>query len=283
MDPAIENLIPNVPALLRAFHLHPKKGLGQNFLVDPLALRKVAEAGEIDRTTAVLEVGPGVGSLTCFLARDARRVVAVELDSDLLPPLKLVTAPFSNVSLIQGDILELDTTDLMGEDGYRVVANIPYYITSSLIRHLLEAKCKPDRLILTVQKEVANRLCSTPDEMNLLALSVQVYGNPKIVGDIPSGSFFPPPDVDSSIVRIDIHASPVIPYSQLETFFKMAKAAFSQKRKMVRNSLAAGMHWKVEQTVDLLNKAGIDSHRRAETIDLVEWRTLVKIAVEENA
>lgn len=131
MDLAIENLLPNVPALLRTFHLHPKKGLGQNFLVDPLALRKVAEAGEIEPKTAVLEVGPGLGSLTCFLAMAARKVVAVELDGKLLPPLRQVLSVFTNVTLIQGDILELEPGQLMGEDGYQVVANIPYYITSA--------------------------------------------------------------------------------------------------------------------------------------------------------
>ncbi len=268
---------PNVPALLRAFHLRPKKGLGQNFLVDPGALQKVTAAGEIDANTTVLEIGPGLGSLTGYLALAARRVVAVEIDAALLPVLEQVLAPHSNITIVQGDMLELDPGELIGEGDFVVVANIPYYITSALIRHLLEAGHKPTRLVLTVQREVANRICATPDDMNLLALSVQVFGKPRIVGQILAGAFYPPPDVDSSIVKIEIYPQPVIPFAQLETFFELARAAFGQKRKMVRNSISSGMHWPPEQTTILLEKAGIDPRRRAETIHLSEWKILTEI------
>ncbi len=199
---SIVNLPPlDVPGLLHRFGLRPDKHLGQNFLIDGSALKRVVEAAEIGPQDAVLEIGPGLGSLTRYLAIQAHQVVAVELDTDLLAPLKLVLAPYSNVSIIEGDILALDLACLMPEPGYLVVANIPYYITSSLIRHLLEARNIPQRLVLTVQREVANRICAQPGDLSLLALSVQVYGQPKIAAQIPSGSFYPAPKIDSTVVR----------------------------------------------------------------------------------
>ena len=266
----------NVPALLRSFHLSPKKALGQNFLIDPAALRRVVEAAEIGSQDTVLEVGPGLGSLTRDLAQVARRVVAVELDADMFPVLEQVLKGCSNVTLVQGDILDLNPVDLVGEAGYLVAANIPYYITSALIRHLLEAAIQPARLVLTVQKEVAARLCAVPDDMNLLALSVQVYGAPRTVSAIPAEAFYPRPEVDSSIVRVDLFPQPVIPAPQLDTFFRLARGAFGQKRKMLRNSLSAGLNRPAADVSRVLEAAGIDPMRRAETLNLAEWRALIE-------
>jgi 16S rRNA (adenine1518-N6/adenine1519-N6)-dimethyltransferase len=164
----------------------------------------------------------------------------------------------------------------MGQEGYFVVANIPYYITSNLLRHLLEAPLKPARLVLTVQREVAERITAGPGEMSLLALGVQVYGRPKIVARIPAGAFYPPPQVDSSVVRVDLYAEPLIPAGQLDAFFHLAKAGFGQKRKMLRNALSAGLGWPAAQTATLLESAGIDPQRRAETLLMVEWRELTE-------
>ena len=266
----------NVPALLRTYHLQPKKGLGQNFLIDPAALQQVVEAAEIGPQDTVLEVGPGLGSLTRGLAQKARRVVAVELDADLFPVLQHVLKDFPNVTLVQGDILELNPAELVGEPGYKAVANIPYYITSALIRRLLEASIKPARLVLTVQKEVARRLCAEPDDMNLLALSVQVYGAPRIVAEIPAEAFYPCPEVDSSIVRVDLFPTPVIHPAQLDTFFRLARGAFGQKRKMLRNSLSAALNRPSADVSTVLESAGIDPMRRAETLYLAEWRALIE-------
>jgi 16S rRNA (adenine1518-N6/adenine1519-N6)-dimethyltransferase len=272
----------NVTGLLRAFHLRPKKGLGQNFLVDPVALGRVVEAAGIGPQETVLEVGPGLGSLTRFLAQAARRVVAVELDAEMFPVLQHVLQGMDNVTLVQGDILELDPAGLGLEAGYVAAANIPYYITSALIRHLLEAPVKPARLALTVQKEVAARLCATPDDMNLLALSVQVYGAPRTVASIPSEAFYPQPEIDSSIVRVDLFPEPVIPAAKLDTFFRLARGAFGQKRKMLRNSLSSSLNRPAAEVSTLLESAGIDPMRRAETLYLAEWRALVEIVSKPN-
>ncbi len=276
MAPALELPPLNIPALLRAHGLSPKQSLGQNFLVDPSALDRIVQSADIDPTATVLEVGPGLGSLTRYLAQSARRVVAVELDSNLIPLLRSTLEGAHNVEIIHGDILELDPTELMGEAGYLVVANIPYYITSNLIRHLLEASLKPQRLVLTVQKEVATRITASPPDMNLLALSVQVYGRPRVAVRIPAGAFFPAPKVDSSAVRVDLYAQPLIPPDQLNVFFRLAKAGFGQKRKTLRNSLSAGLSCSGEQAADLLRSAGIDPQRRAETLSMEEWLALTR-------
>lgn len=265
----------NVPDLLRDHGLRPKKSLGQNFLVDPSALRKIVAAAEIPPEAEVLEIGPGLGSLTRHLAAAARRVVAVELDAALLPALQDVLAGQENVTIVQGDMLELDPAALMTAPGYLVVANIPYYITSALIRHLLEAEKKPARVVLTIQKEVAERITATPGDLSLLALSVQVYGQARRAVRIPAGAFYPPPNVDSEAVRVDLYPQPLIPTEQIDTFFKLIKAGFSQKRKTLRNALSAGLRWNTTQTEELLRAAGIDPMRRAETLSIEEWRGLV--------
>ena len=264
----------NISFLLKKYGLRPHKGLGQNFLHDPIALEKIVAAAQLQPTDSVLEIGPGLGSLTRYLAASAREVVAVELDQHLLPPLKAVLAPNSNVRLIQGDILELNPNQLMQEEDYIVVANIPYYITSALIRHLLESKTKPRRIVLTIQKEVAQRICAGTGDMSLLALSVQVYGKPHIAAHIPSGAFHPSPNVDSSILVIEIYPSPRIPRELLDTFFKLIKAGFGQKRKTLRNSLASGLSISTAQSAELLVRSGIDPMRRAETLSIEEWQRL---------
>lgn len=271
------NLPPlDVPGLLRRYGLRPDKRLGQNFLIDQAALQAVAAAAEMQPGDSVLEIGPGLGSLTRCLAAQAGRVVAVELDGDLLPPLQEAMQPFTNVEIVHGDILALDPASLMPTSGYLVVANIPYYITSALIRHLLEAARAPQRLVLTVQSEVARRMCAQPGEMSLLALSVQVYGAPRRVHTIPANAFYPPPKVDSAVVRVDLFPEPRLPAQRLELFFRLAKAGFSQKRKTLRNALAGGMHWTTGEAQAHLASAGIDPQRRAETLGLEEWGQMVE-------
>ena len=264
----------NAAHLLRRHRLRAHRGLGQNFLQDPLALEKIVSAAEIRPTDTVLEIGPGLGSLTRYLAVAARAVVAVELDPNLIPPLRAVLAPYPNVRVIQGDILELSPGDLLSEKDYIVAANIPYYITSAVIRHLLESEPKPRRIVLTVQREVAERICAKPGGMSLLALSVQVYGSPRIAARIPAGAFFPAPKVDSAVLCVDIYPSPLIRRELLETFFRLIKAGFGQKRKTLRNSLAAGLHISPGDAADLLRRANVDPQRRAETLNIEEWERL---------
>jgi len=275
--PEIELSPLNISGLLRSHGLHPKKSLGQNFLLDQAALRKITEAAEIPADGEVLEIGPGLGSLTRYLAQAARRVVAVELDASLIPVLQEVLAPYPQVEIIHGDILQQDPAKLMGTPGYRVVANIPYNITSAVIRHLLESSVKPASLVLTMQKEVAERICALPGEMSLLALSVQVYGEPQPVVRIPAGAFYPPPNVDSIALKMDLFPESRIPNGQLDSFFRLAKAGFSQKRKTLRNSLAGGLAWKPERAEELLQTAGIDPRRRAETLSIEEWKELTAV------
>lgn len=268
--------LPNldVPRLLRQYGLHPDKSLGQNFLLDENALRQVVKAAQISLDEVVLEIGAGVGSLTRHLAESSRSVVAVELDNKLIPPLKQIIGHYPNVLVVQGDILALDPGDLVSQQEYVVVANIPYYITSALIRHLLEATIPPHRLILTIQQEVAKRICAFPGDMSLLALSVQVYGHPEIVAHIPASAFYPPPNVDSAVLRINLFSSPKIPSTELDVFFHLIKAGFSQKRKTLRNSLSAGLRISPPATELLLIASNIDPMQRAETLDISEWHQL---------
>lgn len=264
----------NAAALLKRHGLRAHKGLGQNFLQDPLALEKIVDAAEIQPTDTVLEIGPGLGSLTRYLASSAKEVVAVELDPNLLQPLKAILSPYPNARLIHGDILKLSLKNLITEKDYLVVANIPYYITSAVIRHLLENEPKPRRIVLTVQKEVAQRICAAPGDMSLLALSVQVYGRPHIAAHIPADAFFPAPKVDSAVLIVDIHISPLIKPELLDRFFKLIKAGFSQKRKTLRNSLSSGLRISPADAAALLTRANIDPRRRAETLSIEEWENL---------
>jgi len=267
----------NISSLLKQHGLRANKKLGQNFLQDPFALDLIASVAEIRPTDIVLEIGPGLGSLTRHLAQSAQQVIAVELDQKLIPPLKAVTAAHDNISIIHGDILELSPKGLIQEPNYLVVANIPYYITSAIIRHLLENEAKPRRIVLTVQKEVAKRICAKPGDMSLLALSVQVYGDPRIAKYIPADAFFPAPKVDSAILCIDIYPSPQIKPELLDTFFRLIKAGFSQKRKTLRNSLSSGLHVSPSYAEEFLKKAGIDPMRRAETLSIEEWQGLCEL------
>lgn len=264
----------NAAAVLKRHGLRADKSLGQNFLQDPFALEKIVAAAQIQTTDTVLEIGPGLGSLTRYLAASAKEVIAVELDRNLLVPLQAVLAPYQNVRVIQGDILDLSLADIIHTNLDLVVANIPYYITSALIRHLLESNTKPRRIILTIQKEVAERICAKPGDMSLLALSVQIYGGPYIAARIPAEAFFPAPKVDSAVLCIDIYPVPQIKTELLNTFFNLIKAGFSQKRKTLRNSLSSGLHVASSAAEEMLAKANIDSKRRAETLSIEEWERL---------
>jgi 16S rRNA (adenine1518-N6/adenine1519-N6)-dimethyltransferase len=258
-------------AVLKRFGLRADKSLGQNFLQDESALESIVSAAEIHSTDVVLEIGPGLGSLTRHLAVAARQVVAVELDGRLLPPLRAILSPHTNVRVVHGDVLKLTPDERIREQGYIVVANIPYYITSAVIRHLLESKIKPRRIVLTIQQEVAERICAQPGDLSLLALSVQVYGEPRIAARIPAEAFFPKPKVASAVLRVDIFPSPRLEPELLETFFKLTKAGFSQKRKTLRNSLSAGLHISPAQAEEWLQQANIEPRRRAETLSIEEW------------
>jgi 16S rRNA (adenine1518-N6/adenine1519-N6)-dimethyltransferase len=261
----------NTSTLLRQHGLRADKGLGQNFLHDPAILQQITAAAELQPGDAVLEIGPGLGSLTRYLARSAGSVTCVELDRDLIPVLQSVLSPFDNVTIVEGDILRIAPATLMKQEAYMVVSNVPYYITSAIIRHLMEATPRPRRIVITIQKEVAERVCAPSGDLSLLALSVQVFGAPRIAAIIPAEAFYPTPKVDSAILRVDMYPEPRVPLALQKTFFRMAKAGFSQKRKTLRNSLSAGLQMSAADTSQLLEQAGVDAKRRAETLSIEEW------------
>ncbi len=269
-----------VQSMLKDYGLKPQKGLGQNFLVDDYYLEKVVQAADVGGRDTVLEIGAGLGSLTRHLAASAGHVVAVEIDGQLFPALKKVTKPFGNVQLVRGDFMEMDIADLVTENGYKVVANIPYYLTSNLIRRLMETKVRPSITALTVQKEVARRVCAEPGKLSLLALGVQVYGQPRIAFSIPKGAFYPVPKVDSAALLVELYPQPRISQEHLDDFFLLAKAGFAQKRKMLHNALAAAPDIDQEKAVEMLDAAGIDGERRAQTLDLGEWDALTTLYSE---
>lgn len=273
--------------ILKQFGLRPKKGLGQNFIVDRHAVERIVQAAELRPDDAVLEIGPGLGTLTRRLLELAGEVVAVELDPDMVRVLQALLGEHPRLRLIAGDILRIDPATLFPREEsrqaiptYKVVANVPYYITSAILRHLLEASLKPALLVLTVQLEVAQRIVST-DRLSLLAVSIQFYGRPRIVARIPAGAFYPPPKVDSAVVKIEVYPRPAVEVEDVDGFFEVVKAGFSAPRKQLRNALAHGLRRPVEEIVRALERAGIDPRRRAETISLEEWagiqRTLEEV------
>jgi 16S rRNA (adenine1518-N6/adenine1519-N6)-dimethyltransferase len=265
----------DVHRLLREFDFQPRKGLGQNFLVSEGALRRIMAAADLEPRDVVLEVGPGLGTLTRLLAQQAERVIAVELDQRLVEILSRTLADFPNVEIVQGDILEIEPGGPGGlselSPGYKVVANLPYYITSAVLRHLLTAKVKPQWIVVTVQREVAQRMIASPGQMSLLSVSVQFYGRPKIVARIPAGAFYPVPKVNSAVVRIDLYDNSPVAIADVDRFFEVVRAGFGHKRKQLRNALAQGLSLPVGTVVEALRRAGVDEKRRAQTLSLEEW------------
>jgi 16S rRNA (adenine1518-N6/adenine1519-N6)-dimethyltransferase len=269
---------PDFPALLKRHGIRPDKRLGQHFLFDPGALARVVSAAGLRGGETVLEVGAGVGSLTLALSDAARKVIAVELDRRLLPALREALARRPNVEIVAGDILALDLPELVGRSPYVVVANIPYNITSLLIRRLLEAPRKASRLVLTVQEEVARRVSAGAGEMSLLALSVQLYGVPRVCGRIASGAFYPRPQVDSAILAIEVHPEPRLAAESIEAFFALARAGFHEKRKKLRNSISRGLGIEVQTVERWLEAAGLKPDCRAEDFALEVWQRLLEVA-----
>lgn len=264
----------NTRVLLRQLGLQPSKGLGQNFLVDPSVPEKILAAAQLTPDEAVVEVGPGVGVLTLRLAPLVRRLTAVELDRRLYPYLREALAVFPGARLVEGDVLNFAPRQLEPEP-YKLIANIPYYITSAILRHFLESDHRPERIVLMVQKEVAQRIVAQPPDMSLLAVSVQFYGRPKLWATVPAGAFWPPPKVNSAILVIE--TSPALPDVDEKRFFALVRAGFSQKRKQLRNTLASGLKLDKATVIAALESAGIAPERRAESLGLAEWEKVYKI------
>ena len=263
----------SVAALLRARGLHPRKRLGQNFLTDPVALERIVAAADLSASDVVVEVGAGVGTLTRPLAERAGRVLALELDDQLVQVLHDCLSDAHNVEIVHGDVLSFSPSELAGR-AYKVVGNLPYYVTSAVLRHFLSGTPRPRMMVVTVQREVAERIVAKPGKMSLLAVSVQFYGSPRVVARIPAGAFYPVPKVDSAVVRIDVGEQPAVPLGEgidEAGFFRVVRAGFSQKRKKLRNSLSASLRFAPAVAEEALAEAGVDPGRRAETLSLQEW------------
>ncbi|TES89464.1 MAG: 16S rRNA (adenine(1518)-N(6)/adenine(1519)-N(6))-dimethyltransferase RsmA [Dehalococcoidia bacterium] len=270
-----ESLLAETKQLLRRFNLRARKRLGQRFLIDGDVLQRILSAAELTADDIVLEVGPGLGILTRELAQRARRVIAIELDDKLANFLKQELVSFPNVMIINEDILKIEPATLLARpERYKVVANLPYYITSPVLRHFLEATLKPDLMVVMVQKEVAEAIVAGPGKRSLLSISVQFYGRPTIIGKVPANSFYPAPEVDSAILRIDLYPKPAVAVDDTEGFFGTVRAGFASPRKQLANSLAQGLGWPKADVLSVLAEASIAPQRRAETLTLEEWAQL---------
>ena len=287
--PKVEPLLAETRGLLHQFDLKARKGLGQHFLIDREVLGLVSSAAELTPADVIMEIGPGLGVLTTELARQAGWVVAIELDSKLATILKQTMAPFDNVTIINEDILGINPEDLLQEQkagfppainnpfNYKVVANLPYYITAHVLRHFLEASVKPQIMVVMVQKEVAEVIVAEPGQMSLLSISVQFYGEPRIISNVPARCFYPVPAVDSAILRVDVYPQPVVAVTDESSFFGLVRAGFTASRKQICNSLAQGLGLPKAEVLSLLGRASIVPQRRAETLTLDEWAQLWQV------
>jgi len=267
-------LSPNeIKKLFEKYNARPSKGLGQNFLIDESVLDNIVESSDIKPNDIVLEVGPGLGVLTKELAKRAKKVIAVEKDKTMCEILKETLQDLNNIEVVCGDILTLDAKRYNLNSNYKIIANIPYYLTSPLIRKFLEADNPPQEMILMLQKEVAQRICASPPKMSLLAVSVQFYADAKIISYVSKNCFWPAPKIDSAIIKISrIHTN----QEQIDTnlFFKIVKAGFLHPRKQLASNLSKGLEISKEKILEWLNKNKINPKQRAETLSVEDWRKL---------
>ena len=261
--------------ILNRFKLRADKKLGQNFLIDENVVRQIVEAAELSEADTVLEVGPGIGTLTQGLAESKAKVVAVELDTRLLPVLATTLEGYDNVRVVHGDILKVNIMEEVGAPEFKVCANLPYYITTPIIFALLEKRLPMERLVAMVQKEVAERMAAQPGgkEYGALSVAIQYYTEPKIAFIVPPTSFIPAPAVDSAVIVCKRRSKPPVEVCDEALFFRVVKAAFSLRRKMLSNSLK-NMGIKSEQVAKWLELAGVDGKRRAETLSLEDFAKL---------
>ena len=272
-----ENDLTNIQVLrnvLYAHHMRPNKSFGQNFLIDRAILDQIVDTAELVPTDQVLELGAGTGVLTRELARRVQRVVAVELEQDMLALLEENTGNYANVEILARNLLYIDPQDVFGTQTYKLVANLPYYITAPTFRHFLESACSPRLLVVMVQYEVAQRIVAEPGDLSLLGVSVQFYGQPRIIARVPARAFYPAPKVDSAILRVDVYAELPLLRQERDSFFRVVQAGFSERRKQIHNSLSHGLHRKDEEIRQWLTAAKIEANRRAETLSIEEWLRL---------
>jgi 16S rRNA (adenine1518-N6/adenine1519-N6)-dimethyltransferase len=272
-------------ALLDRFGLRPQKGFGQSFLREDRFFDRIVAAADLSTDDLVVEIGPGLGGLTRRLAAAAGEVVAVEIDRGLAAALETILADDPNrsrVSLVTADVLERDPVDLTGGRPYKLVANLPYYVTSSILRHFLERTThRPRLLVVMVQREVAERMMPRPGDMNLLAVMAQYYGRPRVVTLVPAQAFYPPPKVDSAVVRIDLHAEPPVG-ADPEKLFRVVHAGFAQPRKQLHNALSQQLSIPAGDVSEIMAGVGVDPSRRPQTLSLQEWSRITSALADRE-
>lgn len=260
--------------LLKKYDLTAKKKLGQNFLISEKSLNKIVEAASLEKKDEVLEIGPGLGTLTKILLQRCKKVSAIELDADMITILKEELSTYKNLELIHSDALKYEPETKK----YKLVANIPYYVTSPLIsRFLFKVKNIPQLMVLLIQKEVAQKICAQEGNLSVLALRVQIFGKPKIVATVKSGSFHPAPKVDSAILKIEPYQKPLIKKENIETAFKLIEAGFSQKRKKLKTSLKKLINGKFENSDVFWQTSKVDSNERPENLKIEDWNNLAEV------
>ena len=249
----------------------PKKSMGQHWLNDEYSLEAICEAAAVQASDTVLEIGPGLGSLTKILIAKAKHVVAVEFDENLAAALPMRIGA-DNLEVINQDILSFDFSTMPA--GYKVIANIPYYLTSNLIRVMSETSNPPQSATILVQKEVAQRVCAKPGNMSLLSVTAQYYWQVELAEEVPAELFTPPPKVDSQILAMVLRPEPLLQDIEISQYFRLIKAGFSQRRKTLLNSLSSGLHLNKSAVEQACQQVGIDPGRRAQTLSLDEWYKL---------
>jgi 16S rRNA (adenine1518-N6/adenine1519-N6)-dimethyltransferase len=268
--------------ILNQYGVQPKKSLGQNFLADQNILRRICDCAKLTENDHVLEIGPGIGSLTSVLAPLVRSVTAVELDRRLIPILENEFSLDPNVRIIHGDILDMAPNDLMAGEPYKAVANMPYYITGEIFRHLLSPSQKPTTMALTVQKEVAQRLTAAPGKMSIFAVSVQLHGHVSFEFIIRAGSFWPAPDVDSAVVLFEAFDPPMISDSEVPGLMKLVRAGFSSRRKQIHKNLRSVIP-SDELLEDAFHQTGIVRTQRAQSLSVDQWIALYRAVSGSDA
>lgn len=267
------NLREETISILNKYNLRANKKLGQNFLISEDIINSIVEKSEITKEDVVVEIGPGIGSLTTALIANARKVIAIELDPNMVDILKNRLNIFDNLEIIYGDILKTDIANLIKDyDSVKVVANLPYYITTPIIMKLLEEKLKFKSITVMVQKEVGERVCSTckDKEYGAITVSVQYYTNPKIVIDVPKDNFLPSPEVDSCVIKLDLLDKPRVSVKDERLFFRLVKGAFTQRRKTISNSLTCIGRTK-EEIEKILEDLNIEKRLRAENLSIEQY------------
>ena len=267
-----------VQKLLDDYNLRAKKGFGQNFLVDRNVLEKIGAAADFQVKDNVLEIGPGLGTLGAFFAPAVKRWLAVEIDRDLAPVLEIISGQAPNFQVVFGDFLQMDLAELMGDTEYKVVANLPYYITTPILLKILESATKWDKLILMVQWEVAKRYTAGPGgkDYGSISLFLQYWSDVSIVTKVSKNCFLPTPEVDSAVIALTRHRIPPVEVDDEALLFKVIRSAFHQRRKTIANSLAAApfLTYNPAQIQEALAQAGIDPRKRAETLNLAGFAQL---------